>query len=134
MAAFRGGDSRIEVDLNDVRTALARVAPEVEKELRSVVKKQVTSARNEVRAFAPVATGKLEGAISGRTQFTKTRTQAFVTVKGIPATYAWIVEHGVKGSFEGRKYIARAGDRTKPRFTQAVNDAVGDALKQTGLK
>jgi len=134
MAAFRGGDSRIEVDLNDVRTAVARVAPEVEKELRGVVKKQVTSARKEVRAFAPVATGKLAGAISGRTQFTKTRTQAFVTVKGIPATYAWIVEHGVNGSFGGRKYIARANERAKPRFTKAVNDAVGDALKQTGLK
>jgi len=134
---FTGGGSRIEVDADGVRKALIRVAPELEKELRDELKRLTRQARDEVKLRAPVRTGQLKRNVTTRFQFSKSRTQAFVTVKRPGGSYAWIVEHGRKkgnGPFPGRGYIAEARAISIPRFEAGAQKAISKALQTTGLQ
>lgn len=133
---FTGGQSRIEVDADGVRKALIRVAPEVERELRDELKRLTRQARDEVKLRAPVRTGRLKRNVTTRFQFTKSRTQAFVTVKRPSASYAWIVEHGRKNyrPFPGEGYIAEARRVSIPRFEAGAQRAISKALQSTGLQ
>lgn len=137
MASLRstGGDSRIEIDAHAVRRALARVAPELEKELRAVIKAETIKARNAVKANAPERTGTLKKSISSRTSFTAKKTQGMVTVKEPARNYAWIVEHGRKRQypFPGRGYIAEVRPHVLSDFRNAVADAVGHVIDVGGF-
>jgi hypothetical protein len=133
---FTGGESRIEVDADGVRKALLRVAPELEKELRDELKRLARQARDEVKLRAPVRTGQLKRNVTTRFQFTKSRTQAFVTVKRPGGSYAWIVEHGRKNyrPFPGQGYIADARAVSIPRFEAGAQKAMSKALQSSGLE
>lgn len=130
-------DSRIEfdVDVNAVRNSLKRLAPEAEKEIRSVVKKSTIQARGLVKARAPQRSGLLEKSIRSKTSFTKDKTRGMVTVIGPARKYAWIVEHGSKRGnvFEGRKYIASARHMVVPEFKRNMEKAVHSAIQKVGL-
>ena len=133
---FTGGESRIEVDADGVRKALIRVAPELEKELRDELKRLTRQARDEVKLRAPVRSGQLKRNVTTRFQFTKSRTQAFVTVKRPGGSYAWIVEHGRKSyrPFPGQGYIAEARQVSIPRFEAGAQRAISKALQTSGLE
>ncbi|NBW15977.1 MAG: HK97 gp10 family phage protein [Caulobacteraceae bacterium] len=129
-------DIEVSVDTHAVRLALKRLDPEVEKQIRDVVKKDTIKVRNLVREYAPQQTGLLAATIKSRTQFNQKRTGGTVFVQGPARKYAWIVEHGTKGesAFEGRKYISRAEKAVVPSFKARLQKATDEAIATVGLK
>jgi hypothetical protein len=124
----------ISIDTSDLRSTLKRVAPDLEKELRVSFKKYATEGRNLARSYAPVRTGALRSAISAKTQFTATKTRAFVTSNtGKPgSSYLWPQEYGRHkfGPYPPRLFITRAGDEILPRAKRAIEDDVARVLRK----
>lgn len=125
--------SRLEIDITDVRTTLARIDPALDKELRQTLKKYAIEGRNLVKANAPVQTGRLRDSFMTRTTFTKTKSRAMVTTKPQSTVrYQWIVEHGRKtgnAPVAGKFYVRRAADVILPKAKREIEADVARVLR-----
>lgn len=123
----------IGIDISDVRGTLARVAPDLEKELRTSFKDYAKEGKRLAQSYAPVRTGKLRNAIQSKTQFTATKTRAFVTSNTAKpgSSYLWPQEYGRHkyGPYPPRLFITRAGDEILPRAKQAIEADVARVLR-----
>lgn len=124
----------ISIDTSDLRSTLKRVAPEMEKELRVSFKKYARDGKRLAQSYAPMRTGKLRGSIQSKTQFTQTKTRAFVTVNtGKPgASYLWPQEYGRHkfGPYSGKLFVTRAGDEILPQAKRDIQADVARVLSK----
>jgi hypothetical protein len=124
----------ISIDTSDLRSTLKRVAPDLEKELRVSFKQYAREGKQLAQANAPVRTGDLRRAIQSKTQFTQTKTRAFVTSNtGKPgSSYLWPQEFGRHkyGPHPGRFFVTRAGEVILPRAKRAIEDDVARVLRK----
>lgn len=123
----------ISIDTSDLRGTLARVAPDLEKELRVSFKKYALEGKRRAQSYAPVRTGALRSAISAGTKFTSTKTRAYVTSNTDKPgySYLWPQEHGRRkfGPYPGRKFITRAGDEILPLAKREIEADVARVLR-----
>jgi hypothetical protein len=124
----------IGIDTSDLRSTLKRVAPDLEKELRVSFKQYAAEGKKLVQASAPVRTGKLRSAIQSKTQFTQTKTRAFVTNNTAKpgSSYLWPQEYGRHkfGPYPPRLFITRAGETIIPKAKQAIEADVERVLRK----
>jgi hypothetical protein len=124
----------IGIDTSDLRSTLKRVAPDLEKELRVSFKQYATEGKKLAQANAPVRTGKLRNAIQSKTQFTQTKTRAFVTNNTMKpgSSYLWPQEYGRHkfGAYPPRLFITRAGDVIIPKAKRAIEADVERVLRK----
>lgn len=124
----------ISIDISDLRGTLKRVAPDLEKELRVSFKKYAGDGKRLAQSYAPVRTGKLRSAIQSKTQFTQTKTRAFVTSNtDKPGShYLWPQEYGRRkyGPYPPKLFITRAADVILPQAKRAIEADVARVLRK----
>jgi hypothetical protein len=121
----------VDIDVTQLRSTLKRVAPDLEKELRQNIKRLGIQARNEVKAGAPVLSGRLKRGIGVRTQFTQSKTRVTVIGKlegGV--RYYWLQEHGTKNFKPHKQYVKPAADKAARDAQPGVQKAIDIALRE----
>ena len=123
----------IGIDISNVRSTLGRVAPDLEKELRVSFKNAARDGKRLAQSYAPVRTGKLKSAIQSKTQFTATKTRAFVTsnTEKPGSSYLWPQEYGrhAFGPYPARLFITRAGEQILPKAKREIEADVARVLR-----
>lgn len=124
----------IGIDISDLRGTLKRVAPDLEKELRVSFKEYAKQGKKLAQSYAPVRSGDLKSAIQSKTQFTQTKTRAFVTANTAKpgSSYIWPQEYGRHkyGPYPGRYFITRAGEVILPQAKRAIEADVDRVLRK----